>query len=145
AGSQIPRLLDSLDKQWPVGSVLLWRTSLDIPTKTAAVVQGKPSGIRPAILLDGQQRLSTLARVMAPDQVPAGQKPTDVRFHPGRRVCSLMPTLCRRRIRTGSRCQRSWPVALSSVTWLNQWAWTKLQKTRGRTASQASRRESAST
>lgn len=85
SGSQIPRLLDSLDKQWPVGSVLLWRTSLDIPTKTAAVVQGKATGIRPAILLDGQQRLSTLARIMAPDRVPPGQKPTDVRFHPGRR------------------------------------------------------------
>jgi hypothetical protein len=84
SGSQIPRLLDSLDKQWPVGSVLLWRTTLDIPTKTAAVVQGKATGIRPTILLDGQQRLSTLARVMAPDRVPAGQKPTDVRFHPGK-------------------------------------------------------------
>lgn len=84
SGSQIPRLLDSLNKQWPVGSVLLWRTTLDIPTKTAAVVQGTPTGVRPAILLDGQQRLSTLARVMAPDRLPAGQKATDVRFHPGR-------------------------------------------------------------
>jgi hypothetical protein len=84
SGSQIPRLLDSLNKQWPVGSVLLWRTTLDIPTKTAAVVQGTPTGVRPAILLDGQQRLSTLARVMAPDRLPPGQKPTDVRFHPGR-------------------------------------------------------------
>lgn len=85
SGAQIPRLLDSLDKEWPVGSVLLWRTSLEIPTKTAAVVQGKATGGRPAILLDGQQRLSTMARVMAPDRIPAGQKLTDVRFHPGKR------------------------------------------------------------
>ena len=83
SGSQIPRLLDSLNQEWPVGSVLLWRTTLDIPTKTAAVVQGTPTGVRPAILLDGQQRLSTLARVMAPSQVAPGEKTADVRFHPG--------------------------------------------------------------
>lgn len=83
SGSQIPRLLDSLNRQWPVGSILLWRTNLDIPTKTAAVTQGDPVGVRSSILLDGQQRLSTLARVMEPSRVPAGQKPPDVRFNPG--------------------------------------------------------------
>ncbi len=82
SGSQIPRLLDSLNKQWPVGSILLWRTGLNIPTKTAAIAQGDPVGIRPSILLDGQQRLSTLARVMEPSRVPIGQRPPDVRFHP---------------------------------------------------------------
>jgi hypothetical protein len=62
---------------------LLWDTTLAIPVKTAAVVQGTPVGVRPTILLDGQQRMTTLARVMAPDRVPAGQKPPDIRFHPG--------------------------------------------------------------
>jgi hypothetical protein len=85
AGSKIPRLLDSLYREWPVGSILLWHTSLDIPVKSAAVEQGEPIGVKPAILLDGQQRMTTLARVMAPDRVPAGQKPPDIRFHPGRR------------------------------------------------------------
>jgi hypothetical protein len=85
SGSQIPRLLDSLNQQWPIGSVLLWRTTLDIPTKMAAVIQAEPTGVRPAILLDGQQRLSTLARVMAPAQVPPGERAADVRFHPGTR------------------------------------------------------------
>jgi hypothetical protein len=83
SGSQIPRLLDSLNKQWPVGSILLWRTNLDIPTKTAAVMQGDAIGVRSSILLDGQQRLSTLARVMEPTRVPPGQKAPDVRFNPG--------------------------------------------------------------
>ena len=83
SGSQIPRLLDSLNNQWPVGSVLLWRTALDIPTKSAAVVQATPTAVKPAILLDGQQRLSTLARVMAPDRIPEGEKAIDVRYHPG--------------------------------------------------------------
>jgi hypothetical protein len=81
-GTQIPRLLDSLYQEWPVGSILLWDTVLDIPTKHAAVVQGEPVGVKPAILLDGQQRLTTLARVMAPDRLPPGEKRLDVRFHP---------------------------------------------------------------
>ena len=80
-GTQIPRLLDSLYHEWPVGSVLLWTTSLDIPTKPAAVLQSKAVGAPPAILLDGQQRLTTLARVMAPDRAPPGEKRLDARFH----------------------------------------------------------------
>lgn len=84
-GSKIPRLLDSLYREWPVGSVLLWHTTLDVPIKSTAVVQGTPVGVRPAILLDGQQRMTTLARVMAPDRVPEGQKRPDIRFHPGRK------------------------------------------------------------
>jgi hypothetical protein len=81
-GTQIPRLLDSLNREWPVGSVLLWDTSLKIPTKAMAVVQGTPAGVKPAILLDGQQRLSTLARVIVPEAVPPGEKVPDVRFNP---------------------------------------------------------------
>ncbi len=85
SGSKIPRLLDSLYREWPVGSILLWQTRLDIPIKSAAIVQGTPVGVHPSILLDGQQRMTTLARVMAPDQVPEGQRPPDIRFHPGSR------------------------------------------------------------
>jgi len=82
AGAQIPRLLDSLYREWPVGSVLLWTTNLSIPTKRAAVLQGAPVIGKPAILLDGQQRLSTIARVMLPDAIPPGEKHPDVRFNP---------------------------------------------------------------
>lgn len=84
-GTQIPRLLDSLYQEWPVGSVLLWNTNLDIPTKPAAVVQSISTTVKPAILLDGQQRLTTLARVMAPERVPTGEKALDVRFNPQNR------------------------------------------------------------
>jgi hypothetical protein len=85
SGSRIPRLLDSLYREWPVGSVLLWHTTLEVPIKSSAVVQGAPVGVRPSILLDGQQRMTTLARVIAPDRVPAGEKRPDIRFHPGRK------------------------------------------------------------
>jgi hypothetical protein len=81
-GTQIPRLLDSLNREWPVGSILLWDTSLKIPTKLVAVAQGSPVGSKPSILLDGQQRLLTLARVMAPDAVPKGEQSPDIRFNP---------------------------------------------------------------
>lgn len=77
-GTQTPRLLDSLNREWPVGSILLWDTSLKIPTKAVAVIQATPAGGKPAILLDGQQRLSTLARVMVPDAMPAGEKISDI-------------------------------------------------------------------
>lgn len=46
------------------------------------MIQATPASGKPAILLDGQQRLSTLARVMVPDAVPAGQKVPDIRFNP---------------------------------------------------------------
>ena len=84
-GSKIPGLLDSLYREWPVGSILLWHTALEVPIKSAAVVQGAPVGVKQAILLDGQQRMTTLARVVSPDRVPEGQKPPDIRFHPGRK------------------------------------------------------------
>jgi hypothetical protein len=47
-GMQIPRLLDSLNREWPVGSILLWDTNLEIPTKPIAVRQGTP-GCRQAV------------------------------------------------------------------------------------------------
>jgi hypothetical protein len=80
ARSQIPRLLDSLYKGYPVGSLLIWETNLDIPLKPAAVLQGTPLQGRPAVLLDGQQRLTSLAWVINPSATPDDTKPPDVRF-----------------------------------------------------------------
>ena len=85
SGSKVPRLLDSLYNEWPVGSILLWQTALDVPIKSTAVIQGTPVGLKPGILLDGQQRMTTLARVMAPEKVPVDQRAPDIRFHPGQK------------------------------------------------------------
>lgn len=85
SGSKVPRLLDSLYNEWPVGSILLWQTDLDVPIKSTAVIQGTPVGVKPGILLDGQQRMTTLARVMVPDKVPEGQRAPDIRFHPAQK------------------------------------------------------------
>lgn len=78
--SQIPRLLDSLYKGYPVGSLLIWETSLAVPLKAASVIQGTPPHGRPGVLLDGQQRLTSLAWVYNPDSVPQEMARSDVRF-----------------------------------------------------------------
>lgn len=76
--AQVPHLLDSLYRGYPVGSLLVWKTSLDVPLKRAAVLQHAQEQHRPAVLLDGQQRLTSLAKVVAPDRVVGGA--LDVRF-----------------------------------------------------------------
>lgn len=76
--SQVPYLLDSLYRGYPVGALLVWKTSLDVPLRLAAVVQGTPAHARPSVLLDGQQRLTSLAKVIDPSAVTGGA--LDVRF-----------------------------------------------------------------
>lgn len=76
--AQVPFLLDSLYRGYPVGSLLVWNTNLDVPLKKAAVLQDEEVQLRPAVLLDGQQRLTSLAKIVAPDRVGGGR--LDVRF-----------------------------------------------------------------
>ena len=77
---QIPRLLDSIYKGYPIGSLLIWETNLEVPLKPAAVLQGTPVQGRPSVLLDGQQRLTSLAWVYRPLATPEGTNRPDVRF-----------------------------------------------------------------
>ncbi|HVU60882.1 MAG TPA: DUF262 domain-containing protein [Mycobacteriales bacterium] len=76
--SQVPFLLDSLYRGYPIGALLIWRTNLDVPLRLADVVQGTPAHARPSVLLDGQQRLTSLAKVVEPATVRGGS--LDVRF-----------------------------------------------------------------
>jgi len=76
--SQVTYLLDSLYRDYPIGSLLIWKTSIDVPLRIAAVLQGQQVQLRPAVLLDGQQRLTSMARVIAPDAVTGTQR--DIRF-----------------------------------------------------------------
>ncbi|MGH2662772.1 MAG: DUF262 domain-containing protein, partial [Actinomycetota bacterium] len=78
--TQIPRLLDSLYRDYPVGSLLIWDTDLDFPVKTAAVIQSTPQYGKPGVLLDGQQRLTSLAWVYRPEAAGPGIRVPDVRF-----------------------------------------------------------------
>lgn len=76
---QVPYLLDSLYRGYPVGALLIWRTQLQVPLRTAAVLQNTPVYDHPAMLLDGQQRLTSLAKLIRPTAVAAGPS-LDVRF-----------------------------------------------------------------
>ena len=67
-----PFLLDSLYRGYPMGSLLVWNTNIEVPLKKAAVLQEEEVQLRPAVLLDGQQRLTSLAKVVAPDRVTGG-------------------------------------------------------------------------
>lgn len=72
-------LFDSLYRGYPVGALLLWRTNLEVPFRTAAVVQASKSVHQPLYLLDGQQRLTSLAWVYWPESKADGRL-IDLRF-----------------------------------------------------------------
>jgi uncharacterized protein with ParB-like and HNH nuclease domain len=48
-------LFDSLYRGYPVGALLLWKTNLTVPFKTAAVIQTDKSIHQPLYLLDGPE------------------------------------------------------------------------------------------
>ncbi|MDT0439539.1 MULTISPECIES: GmrSD restriction endonuclease domain-containing protein [Streptomyces] len=72
-------LFDSLYRGYPVGALLLWKTNLTVPFKTAAVIQADKSAHQPLYLLDGQQRLTSLAWVYRPESKADGRL-IDLRF-----------------------------------------------------------------
>ncbi|PLW73533.1 DUF262 domain-containing protein [Streptomyces sp. SCUT-3] len=72
-------LFDSLYRGYPVGALLLWETNLEVPFRTAAVVQSAKSSRKPLYLLDGQQRLTSLAWVYRPESKADGRF-IDLRF-----------------------------------------------------------------
>ncbi|MFH9858493.1 DUF262 domain-containing protein [Streptomyces sp. NPDC017202] len=63
--SQVARLIESLYRGYPAGSLLFWKTGQAAETRGAAIgmAQALPS-VMPLYLLDGQQRLTSLFRVL---------------------------------------------------------------------------------
>ncbi|MET8631659.1 DUF262 domain-containing protein [Streptomyces sp. NPDC004680] len=64
--SQVARLIESLYRGYPAGSLLFWKTGQAAETRQAALgaAQALPS-VMPLYLLDGQQRLTSLFRVLS--------------------------------------------------------------------------------
>lgn len=77
--NQIPPLLESIYRGYPIGSILIWQTSKAIPLKLAALIQQRTPPHIPMVLLDGQQRLTSLAWVWKPETRINGKK-IDTRF-----------------------------------------------------------------
>lgn len=76
-------LMDSLYRGYPSGAILLWETDEDVPLRKFAISQvGNPyQSVR--LLLDGQQRLTSLSAVIRgqPVAVRGRKKPIDLLFN----------------------------------------------------------------
>src|SRR3989338_4795071 len=57
-------LLDSLYRGYPSGSILVWETDQDQPVRELAVAQQRTPFTGYKLLLDGQQRLTSLSAVL---------------------------------------------------------------------------------
>jgi hypothetical protein len=81
--SRVRDLFDSLYREYPSGTILLWETDEQVPTRDFAVGQ-TPSAFRSRqLLLDGQQRLTSLSALIRgePVTVRGRQRPIDLLFN----------------------------------------------------------------
>ncbi len=81
--TQVRDLFDSLYHQYPSGQLLVWETD-DLPFSRASSMEGVDTNQRrPQLLLDGQQRLTSLAAVMLgkPLIVRRSKHPIDIVFN----------------------------------------------------------------
>lgn len=61
--TRVRDLLDSLYRGYPSGTILVWETDQEVPSRDL-VVQQTSSAFTPKLLLDGQQRLTSLSAVI---------------------------------------------------------------------------------
>lgn len=76
-------LFDSLYRGYPSGAILLWETDEEVPLQDMAVAQQTNPYQSTRLLLDGQQRLTSLAAVIRgePVQVRGRKKPLELLFN----------------------------------------------------------------
>src|SRR5690606_5526007 len=76
-------LLDSLYRGYPSGAILLWESSENVPLQEFSVAQKANPFQSTLLLLDGQQRLTSLSAVIRgePVKVRGRQRPIDILFN----------------------------------------------------------------
>lgn len=81
--TRVRDLLDSLYRGYPSGAILLWETEEDVPMQQMAVAQQENSYGASLLLLDGQQRLTSLSSVIRgePVHVHGRKRPIDILFN----------------------------------------------------------------
>jgi hypothetical protein len=81
--TRVRDLLDSLYRGWPSGAILVWETDEDVPLQDFAVEQATSPYATTRLLLDGQQRLTSLAAVIRgePVSVRGRQRPIEILFN----------------------------------------------------------------
>lgn len=87
--TRVRDLLDSLYRGYPSGAILLWETDEAVPQQKFAIAQSTNPYQSTRLLLDGQQRLTSLSAVIRgePLTVRGRRKPIDLLFnleHPDR-------------------------------------------------------------
>lgn len=87
--TRVRDLLDSLYRGYPSGAILLWETDEPVPQQAFAVHQVDNPYKSARLLLDGQQRLTSLSAVLRgePIRVRGRERPIDILFnleHPDR-------------------------------------------------------------
>src|SRR5947208_180091 len=81
--TRVRDLLDSLYRGYPSGAILLWETTENIPLQDMAVTQQINPYQSTRLLLDGQQRLTSLSAVIRgePVKVRGRQRPIELLFN----------------------------------------------------------------
>jgi hypothetical protein len=81
--TRVRDLLDSLYRGYPSGSILMWETDEPVPTRGAAIAQETTAFAGRKLLLDGQQRLTSLTAVLngEPITVRGRKRPIDILFN----------------------------------------------------------------
>jgi len=81
--TRVRDLLDSLYRGYPSGTILLWQTDEPVPQQEFSITQQNNPYASTRLLLDGQQRLTSLAAVIRgqPVSVRGRKKPIEVLFN----------------------------------------------------------------
>lgn len=81
--TRVRDLLDSLYRGYPSGAILVWESEKEVATRGMAVSQTKSPWSGHNLLLDGQQRLTSLSAVLRgePVMVRNRKKPIDILFN----------------------------------------------------------------
>lgn len=81
--TQVRDLLDSLYRNYPIGTILRWETTQKIPTRDFAVSQENTKYESYYLLLDGQQRLTSLKAILCgePVTVRGRKRAVDIYFN----------------------------------------------------------------
>lgn len=81
--TRVRDLLDSLYRGYPSGTILVWETDEDVPAKDMAVVQEASAFRTSKLLLDGQQRLTSLFAMVRgqPLKIRRRVRPIEIAFN----------------------------------------------------------------
>jgi hypothetical protein len=81
--TKVRDLLDSLYRGYPSGVILAWQSAGEVETRKFAIATTSAPGTPPLLLLDGQQRLTSLSAVLrgSPVTVKGRKRPVEILFN----------------------------------------------------------------